>query len=195
MSGKLAVPAGPPVAWRDMTVRRIRSVVLDAIQSEDPVRAKDAHAGLVAVQEVFRKRGESLLYGNQVARERLKLERWLGEWVGRNVVKGSHARRLPPWMTRSFASRCRALARIPEDKFEAVIAAHLESDEITAAAVLRWAGDGNRRRRGVAADFRGTGVVAGDLAARFPNARHALKSIPAEARMLYAVFERIPSDG
>jgi hypothetical protein len=167
----------------------LERVVLAALRTATIEAVGDAHSRVVALERLLRNRGATLAVQNRVAYLRLRIERELGLWLRRNVLGGSHRRRLPVGVSKAFAFRCRRLSAIPEPEFEAIVAAHSDSVEVTMGFVLRQY-YGAPRRRGVVVDVRECNITVGQLIAALPRLQPAFKNVSSQVAVLRAIVEK-----
>jgi hypothetical protein len=181
-----------PVSRRNRSLKELEEAVLAALRSASLEELGAVYSETIDLERLLRKHGAALIAQNHVAALRLRVARALGGVISRTVVRGSHKRRLPPGMTKIFAFRCRKLARIPEADFESIIAAHLDTDEITMGSVLRWYYGDGRRRRDNTVNVRDYNYTVGELLTASPRLRPAFKGVPAQEVVLRIVVGREP---
>lgn len=105
--------------------------------------------GAAMVETWLQKRHVHFVAANAATILRLRAERKLSEFLQPpDVVSGSHHATLPEGVSADLASRCRRLGAIPEALFERIVDEKRGVEELSSAAVLRWAGaaDGSYRR-------------------------------------------------
>jgi hypothetical protein len=167
----------------------VRQSVDLALREGSPARVEVERRKIVALERVLRRRVEYLALANRFALERLRLERWLGDYLSRTVRRGSHRQKLPKEISRRVADACRLVAGIPEETFETVVAAHAETDEITTRAVLRWAGVLRPRRKGKFIPLQDDSLTIQEVLGAFPHLRERLAGVPPRVRVVGLVIE------
>ena len=127
---------------------------------EDVAAARERVAAMADVlKRALRDRTEGLYAQNLLAESRLRLERWLGQWLGSHVNhSGGGDRRsdrrgtttgrdLPAGISKNQSSTFQRLAAIPEVAFERYLTdTRDKQDEITTAGALRFAEQGPSAR-------------------------------------------------